>query len=693
MEMDALLQKLNPHQRQAVLDGGRALLLKANVGSGKTTVLIVKALYEHVRGGVPLRDMVVLTFTNKAADEIRSRMRAADPQAGEGDMPWFGTFHSVAMKLLQTRLPVEELGYTPAFSVLDPDELVELANRLITEHRLTIKYRAKLAKRLEACRAGQALYGVMKQADDLGRLCGLIADEKRRQNKMDFDDLLDNVALLLKKGDWSPRWIIIDEFQDCDEAQLALIRAMASEDTRLFAVGDPNQVIYSWRGGGSDVFRRFKQDYQAKELSLPLNYRSSSTILEAARCFLEDHSELSGVRQPGSGILVRSLYSPFLEADYLADKILGLHEAGVPWQEMAVFYRLQRQSGILEDVFSRRKIPFAVSARKTLRDIPVLQWLLRLLNAGVHETDRNSLLSVLTDKAFGEGFTEARAKKVLETGSGSPLYAKIRGFSAWAADCTDAQAIYGYFGLDSRLSPTSASFAENNAYVRAFLDRLADYQDDGALDFLHRLADFLNASVLYGTDFVDVSSAPADAVRLMTLHACKGLEFRHVFIIGVNDGLIPLRNDSGRAKDMDEEKRLFFVGITRAKDTLELSYYTNPDHPRILPGESCFITMLPPHLLDGGDAAAPATADLQAYRRMVLENRGRGAADIFGAPESAEASVPAPPANAARKARHPKYRDGFIEAEDDDTVTVVFEGYGAKTFSKDFCPLEFRPPE
>ena len=129
-----LLRKLNFYQRRAVLDESRAALVNANVGSGKTTVLIAKALYQHIKRQIPLKEMVVLTFTNKAANEIKSRMRAAEPDARDGDMPWFGTFHSVAMKLLQTLLPVEELGYTHDFSILDPDGQVEMAERLIEEY-------------------------------------------------------------------------------------------------------------------------------------------------------------------------------------------------------------------------------------------------------------------------------------------------------------------------------------------------------------------------------------------------------------------------------------------------------------------------------------------------------------------------------------------------------------------------------
>lgn len=693
VSIDDLLRKLNQYQRRAVLEESRATLVNANVGSGKTTVLIAKTLYEHVINLVPLQDMVVLTFTNKAADEIRDRMTAADPQAVAEEMPWFGTFHSVAMRMMQRLLPVETLGYTSSFTVLGPDEAVEMAERLIGEHGLCIKYRKKLPQRLEAYRSGRTLYGVMKHEDDIGRLHTLFAQEKIRQNTMDFDDLLHNAADLLRHVPWSPRWVIVDEFQDCDVWQMELLRAMGSGTARLFVVGDPNQIIYSWRGGGQDIFRKFIREYDAKELSLPLNYRSSGTILEAAKCFLEDSSDLEGTRERGSGIVVRNHFNPFLEGEYLADKILELHEGGVPWRETAVLYRMQRQSKSLENAFARKSIPFVVSVRKTLKDIPVLQWFCRLLNASMNQADRNSLMSVLANEQFGEGIPAAQVQGSLKNASGSELYPKIRGFPRWTAECANAAEIYDYFGLDRYLSPTSSSFMENRGLVLAFLEKMDAYLQKSEGGVLEKVANFLNSSALYGTDFFAPSGTAEDSVRLMTLHACKGLEFRCVFIIGVNYGLIPLNIPSDRGSDQEEEKRLFFVGLTRAKDYLELSYYTDPGGLRVMPGESGYLAMIPHHLLDYRDAPFSGRTDLQAYYSMILENRSKGISEDFfripGMKKEEEAPSTARAERSLRKVRHQKYGEGFVESEDETSYTVVFEDYGIKIFSKEFCSLEF----
>jgi len=259
IEQHEFLKKLNDYQKEAVFDESRALLLNAHVGSGKTTVLIAKVLYLSVVKNVDFQDMVVLTFTNKAANEIKERIRRHFPAIQDDELPFVGTFHSVAKKLLSTVLHVEELGYTKDFTIIDLEELLEMANRLIVENKYKIKYQRKLLTRIENLKNGKKLYSNMKYEDDINLLWENIVQEKLAQNKMDFDDLIENATMLLKDSEFRPKWIIVDEFQDCDEAQLEFIKAMSSPETKLFVVGDPNQIIYTWRGSDREIFAKFKQ--------------------------------------------------------------------------------------------------------------------------------------------------------------------------------------------------------------------------------------------------------------------------------------------------------------------------------------------------------------------------------------------------------------------------------------------------
>ena len=304
------LQRLNEYQKAAVFDESNACLVNANVGSGKTTVLITKVMYLHYEKQVPYRQMVVLTFTNKAADEIKERLLALEPDIPEEELWGFGTFHSVSLRMLKEQLPVEQLGYTKNFTVMDPDEETELAEQLIVTYQLKIKYKNRLKKRLEQQKS--------KYQDDIETLKVLLQEAKKNQDKMTFDELLTNTCKLLKDYRASqdkieggtPSWIIVDEVQDSDEKQLALIDCLKSTETHFFAVGDPNQVIYSWRGSAFHIFYQLKTKYQATELTLPVNYRSSKEILAVARCFMQQGGALESSRtesRDGEKIQIRKM--------------------------------------------------------------------------------------------------------------------------------------------------------------------------------------------------------------------------------------------------------------------------------------------------------------------------------------------------------------------------------------------------
>ena len=552
--------ELNEYQKAAVLDESSVCLVRANVGSGKTTVLIEKIRYFHQKKGVPLERMTILTFTNKAADEIGQRLQ----ESGNN----IGTFHSVAFHLLQEELPLEELGYAKEFEVCLPEEELQLAEQLIAEQKLKIKYKNRLQKRLEEFYAK----GKTKDyKDDFLKLAELLTKEKKRQNKMSYEDLLKNTVLLLKRHPEfkRPAWIIIDEIQDCDERQLEMIQELKGPETRIFAVGDPNQVIYSWRGSVFNIFYRLKALYQAKELSLPVNYRSSGTILKAAARFQETGMALEGTREQGEKITIRNHYDPFQEALYLADKIKGMHAKGVPYEEIAIFYRLQSQSETLKKVFEEEKV------------------------------------------------------------------------SCWVSQKEDGQ--------------------ENTEKLE-------------------------------------------NAVNLMTLHASKGLEFSHVFIIGVNNGLIPL-NPKKEAEE-EEERRLFYVGLTRAKESLELSYYTSPG-PRVLPGPGRYLSYFPESLVNRTSALEmrdrkEAAEHLQNLKRMILEEREN---TFSSEPELAEAqkaegeeiykeadltgeNLRTETSFASRRVSHLKYGQGSVVSEDENTITVNFDDYGEKELLKAFSMLE-----
>lgn len=716
------VQRLNEYQKAAVFDESNACLVNANVGSGKTTVLITKVMYLHYEKQVPYRQMVVLTFTNKAADEIKERLLALEPDIPEEELWGFGTFHSVSLRMLKEQLPVEQLGYTKNFMVMDPDEETELAEQLIVTYQLKIKYKNRLKKRLEQQKS--------KYQDDIETLKVLLQEAKKNQDKMTFDELLTNTCKLLKDYRESqdkieggaPSWIIVDEVQDSDEKQLALIDCLKSPETHFFAVGDPNQVIYSWRGSAFHIFYQLKTKYQATELTLPVNYRSSKEILAVARCFMQQGGALESSRtesRDGEKIQIRKMYDPFQEADYLAGRIQKLHEVGVPYQEIAIFYRLQEQSAVFEQVFAREGIPFEVSLKKTVKDLPVLNWLLKVLRFAVNPRDLASGIAALTDKKYGDGITVREAEKELafliedRIGAESENLNRIQetekevsvsladcmiGFEKEYQDCASitAEEIWNYFFLDSYLHPTTADYRENRALVVDFLQRMIAYQEEKKEKVLDGFREFLNLSSLYGIHILQKEiHNEDDSVKLMTLHASKGLEFSYVFITGVNYGLIPLQTKS--FEEEEEEQRLFFVGITRAKEHLELSYYTNPGQYRAMPGPSRFLRMIPGKLVEGGELEkTDAAAHLQELKREILKNRqteeDKRNSNLYTEKKKQQDPVrktdqadQRPP----KKVKHSKYGYGVIISEDDIMIKVVFEDYGEKDLMKAFTALEY----
>ena len=749
------LNKLNPYQKEAVLDESPACLVNANVGSGKTTVLTAKVRYLCEQKGVAPKDLMVLTFTNKAANEIRERLE--DLTGKEEDL-WFGTFHSVALRMLQTILPVEELGYTKEFQVCIPEEEMQMAQQLITEQNLQIKYKNRLKKRLDQSRQKSGRkpkdYG-----DDFERLCTLLEEEKKKQNKMTYEELILHTGQLLQSHPeiLRPLWLIIDEVQDCDQSQLDLLDSLMGKDSHLFAVGDPNQVIYSWRGSAFQIFFQLKNRYQARELSLPINYRSSGTILSATRRFLQNGSTLEGVKDEGGKVQIRKQYDPFQEAEDLAARIRELHMQGIPYHEIGILYRLQNQSALLEQVLTRNGIPVHVAVKEKMKDIPVVQWFFHVLRFCVNHSDTTSGVEALCNKTYGEGWTTKKALQQirrLETEEtlpkDSPLFSGMVNVQEDVFVTATTDQLWERFSLDRYLMPSRAGYREDKVRIMGIF---AGIREKGSV------REFLNDVALYGIPLLysvgktnpvaenqiteDLTTncsntedfdgkeqtyigimkkekfreEAEDAVQLMTLHASKGLEFTCVFIIGVNDGLLPLRGTGFEQEE--EERRLFFVGMTRAKEQLELSYYTSPDGYGILPGSGKYLKMFPKDLIEGLDepkyAEGSAAEHLQAMKWQILQAREERTLQM---PEedfrtiSPEIDVEKPDTDPCRheekeknpakgatnhtdadsaanqpRVAHEKYGVGTVISENEDTITIRFDDYGEKELLKMFTVL------
>lgn len=510
------------------------VLINAAVGSGKTTVLIHKILYLHIIKRIPLEEIVVLTFTNRATKEMKERLFSFKEEL-KGSIKYIGTFHSVAKIILNEEPALCELGYCKDFEILDNDNASEMLIQIIEQKKLKIKYKAKLMKRVEEFKNGKPLYGVMKNNDDIEELVKFYNEKKLEDNVMDFDDIIDNCVKLqykLNRKLIKPKWIIIDEFQDTDLLQLEMINGICDEETKIFCVGDPNQIIYSWRTGAENIFKEFKRLYDPIEMVLPLNYRSTKTIIEASNALLYGTSVL-GTKEYGDKIVIRKHYDAFNEAHFIASEIIKLKDAGIDYKNIAILYRRQAQLIVLQEVLNNNDIPVNL------------------------------------------------------------LFKKVLSFE----DLTETTGM--------------------------------------------------------------------DGVNLMTLHASKGLEFSHVFIIGANMGNIPL---TGKKSEEPEELRLFYVGITRAKSYLEISYLIKPSLPGAQSYRSSYISMIPSELLLLQEESSGHT--INELMEMLRKERSKQEEEKI------------------QKAVHQKYGTGIIMYQDEEIIKVDFGEYGVKEFSKMFCPLD-----
>ena len=705
---------LNSYQMEAVTDENDACIVNANVGSGKTTVLIAKILYLHYEKKIPLEKMVVLTFTNKAAGEIIERLKKKEPGLTEEQVQFFGTFHSVAMRMLKNTLlqakaengeiahTVENSSMVPEewtseFEIIDPDEEQELALCLIAEYSLKVKYKNRLKKRLEQEYPNYKAEKVTSRyKDELFRLYPLLQKEKKKENKMSFSDLLEEGTRLLKMGKNSrPEWIIVDEVQDSDRSQLEFLEALKGPETKIFAVGDPNQVIYSFRGTTQNMFFLLKNRFQAKELSLPVNYRSNASILEAANRFLQFGGKIQGSNECGEKIQIRNHYGPFQEAMYLADKIWTLHQEGKEYRDIAVFYRLQKQAEILEKMFAEQNIPYEVSVKKSWKDIPVLNWLMYVLRFATHPDDIQAGMQVLMDKRFGDKCTKKKAEDIIKNHKTekSDIYKNMMLFYT-EKEVLSGEDIFDSLGLKEALHPTSADYQQDAKQVLDFLNQICTYSREKKLNMSDGIREFLNGVALGTIESPEDTQESVEKeeaggrVKLMTLHASKGLEFDTVFIIGVNPGLLPIRCSSFDQEE--EERRLFFVGITRARNHLELSYYTNPGEPGVLGSYSNYLKMIPEELLEWKEIRSD-----EEKRTNLKELTKRAKEEIRKAEAQKAENVQEQKTESEKtenvqeqKAIHPKYGTGIVTSEDDMMVEVEFPNYGKKQFIKAFQEVE-----
>lgn len=665
---DQLLDGLNPQQRQAVVHEGSPLLIVAGAGSGKTAVLTRRIAYLMAARGVGVGQILAITFTNKAAAEMRERVVGLVGEKAR--YMWVSTFHSTCVRILRNQAALIE-GLNSNFSIYDADDSRRLLQMVGRDLGLDIKgYSPRLLANAisnlknELIDPHQALAGLTEDSDDLARAVASVYDEYQRRlraaNALDFDDLIGETVAVLQAFPQIAQYyrrrfrhVLVDEYQDTNHAQYALVRELVGRDSNdgippgeLCVVGDADQSIYAFRGATIRNIEDFERDYpDTRTILLEQNYRSTQNILSAANSVIARNAGRREKRlwtDAGAGELIVGYVADneHDEARFVAEEIDALAEGSeITYNDVAVFYRTNNSSRSLEEVLIRAGIPYKVVGgvrfyeRKEIRDI--VAYLRVLDNPG----DAVSLRRILNTPRRGIGDrAEACVAVYAENtgvGFGDALVAAAQG-KVPMLNTRAEKAIAGFVEmfdelrgrLDDDLGELVEAVLERTGYRRE-LEASTDPQELARLDNLNELVsvahefstDRENAAALGPddedvpdtgvlADFLERVSLVADAdeipehgagvVTLMTLHTAKGLEFPVVFVTGWEDGMFPHMRALDNPTELSEERRLAYVGITRARQRLYVSraiVRSSWGQPMLNP-ESRFLREIPQELID-----------------------------------------------------------------------------------------------
>ena len=634
------LDTLNDAQHEAVLTTEGPLLVLAGAGSGKTRVLTYRIAHLVEDLGVAPWRILAVTFTNKAAREMRERLAKLMPCSTRG--MWIYTFHSMCVRIL--RNDAERLGYTRNFTIYDADDSKRLVKDVMAELGLSSRRVSENAVRSRISMAKNELVGPdgyqPKLADPVDKAVKEVyaAYQRRlkRADAMDFDDLLYNTYLLLHgnedvRADYAERfrYILVDEYQDTNRAQYEITKLLAKGHGNLMVVGDDDQSIYSWRGADIRNILDFERDWpEVKTVKLEQNYRSTGTILAAANAVIANNRS----RKPktlftdapdGEKVAVYLAADERDEGRWLAAEVEKLHDKGVSYRDMAVFYRTNAQSRTLEDMFLRAGVPYRIVGgtrffdRAEIRDVMAYLRLavnhaddvscMRVINTprrGIGKTtvERISSTASLRDLSFFEAAREEGLDPATRAGTRRALAeftALIDEISSYEGALSDVvEMIVEKTGLiaalEAQRTDEAASRIEN---IREFLGVVHDYVEahelvpDAELDadvpsaeeapdpadgevptgfHAPTLADFMEWLSLR-TDLDALDGASEDYVTFMTVHSAKGLEFDNVFVAGMEEGIFP-HTSSILEHGVEEERRLAYVAITRARKRLFLTH-------------------------------------------------------------------------------------------------------------------------
>ena len=716
------LEKLNKQQLNAVTAGNGPVLVVAGPGSGKTRVLTQRIAYLIAVEGVRPWQILAVTFTNRAAKEMQSRVKSLLPdQAIEGIM--LGTFHSICARIL--RREAEYLPIGSNFVIFDSDDQERIVKNVIRELNINEKLYRPASVLGSISRAKNELIGPDQYPTTTYRdeiVKRVYVDYQKRliaSNAVDFDDILVYTARLLEdnpsvRDKYAQRFrhVLVDEFQDTNLAQYALVRELASFNKNIFVVGDPDQSIYAWRGADWRNVQRFEQDFpEAQTILLEQNYRSRQNILNVAmgvinRAQNRRRKQLFTDRGEGEKVFFYEAPDDYSEASFVVDTIAQLvasrqFEPG----DCAVMYRTNAMSRLLEEAFLQARLPYRLVGAQRFygrREVKDIIAFLRLAHNPADEASLDRVINVpprgIGDKTLITLHNVARQSNTqpgfvlldLARGAESPYWASFAGRASLS--------LADFGGMLATWRTAAPSLTTSELFDRVITDlSYKEYIDDESeegvdrwenVEELRRLAleystrsldEFLeNIALISDQDTIAEGNIPT----LLTLHAAKGLEFGAVFIVGLDDGILPHSRSFDEREGMEEERRLFYVGITRAKDKLYLIRAIQRG------GRGAAEETYPSRFLD--DVPADLLIGKSRTGRSIHGRAPETLWSLHSRPQSA--SVMEIKFRAGTHVRHQIWGEGIVLdsriQDDDEIVDVVFEAVGIKRLSASLANLK-----
>jgi len=713
-----ILKSLNPQQVKAVTAKPGPVLVLAGPGSGKTRVLTHRAAYLIGEGRIRPFQVMAVTFTNKAATEMGLRIAALLGQQTHGLT--LGTFHATCARIL--RVEAEHLPVDANYVIFDADDQVKVVKQAIQDQNLDEKrYRPQnVHSAISAAKNELYLpedYPIQSYRDEVvARVYQQYQKTLMLSNALDFDDLLLWMAILLSENDsirekYARRYehILVDEFQDTNMAQYTLLKQLASYHQNLFVVGDSDQSIYRWRGADYRNVLRFEEDFPGAEvILLEQNYRSTQNILDTAMAIIDRNTnrkkkQLFTERGTGEKIIIQEAYDEREQAAFVVEKIIQqIAQKKAAPGEFAVMYRTNAQSRLVEEAFLSANLPYKLVGAQRFYGRREVKDLIAYLRLVANPDDSFSLSRVINTpsryigtKTFSELVTIAGKNQItpgeqllrlaeeestdldsFSTAAGKRLAAFGRMLSRWCKTYETLppgevlDQIIDDVGYRTYLEDGSEDGFERWENVVELRRLAAEYQTVGLLKFLEDVA------LVSDQDTLDPSQ---EVPTLLTLHAAKGLEFKQVMIIGVNEGILPHQRSFDDPEAMEEERRLFYVGVTRAKDRLYLFHSLNRySFGYFEPLESSrYYHDIPPELrAEDGEQVRQAVSyggsGNRQSARTWKELQGKSAPEIIRENQY----------HPGEKVDHPKWGPGLVLnsvlQDDDEVLDVFFEEVGKK---------------